>query len=102
MPGLTCWGKAHARLVSAFGAGCGGGLFHRVSGTSERVCDRDGLGVAAGALTRWLIEPGDHREPRDLALLEGVEERVVVLERDAAVRLAVGAEHVGVRQDAGA
>src|SRR5581483_2801969 len=48
------------------------------------------------------IQLRDHREPRDPARLEGLEERAVILERHAAVRLAVRPEHIRVREQAGA
>src|SRR5882672_10436572 len=42
------------------------------------------------------VQPRDHGQALDLAVLVGVQERVVVLERNAAVGIAVGAEHVGM------
>src|SRR5579872_3910000 len=51
---------------------------------------------------RRSIEAGDDGQSRDLAFLEGIEERVVILERDAAERVSPRTEHVGVREQAGA
>src|SRR3979490_3353933 len=44
------------------------------------------------------IQPRDHGQALDLAVPVGVQERVVVLERNAAVGITVGAEHVGMRE----
>src|ERR1700676_3361598 len=44
------------------------------------------------------LHPCDHREPLDALIAEGIEEGVVILERDAAVGVAVRAQHVGVRE----
>src|SRR6266403_4459456 len=44
------------------------------------------------------VQPRDHGQALDLAVLVGVQERVVVLERNAAVGIAVRAEHVGMRE----
>ncbi len=41
----------------------------------------------------------DHHHAVDLPPLKGVQEGLVIVERHASIRLAAGAEHVGVRQD---
>src|SRR5579883_3259777 len=46
------------------------------------------------------VESLDHHEAVELAAAEGGEECVIILERQAAVRLAVRPEHVGMRQNA--
>src|ERR1700751_128607 len=51
---------------------------------------------AAGLLGS--LELGDDRELVDLSVLVGLQESLVVLERHAAVRIAIGAEHERVRQ----
>ena len=48
------------------------------------------------------VQPLDHGEPGDFTPEVSVEELVVVVEGHAAVRLAVGAQHVGVGENAGA
>ncbi|GCC48249.1 hypothetical protein chiPu_0032452, partial [Chiloscyllium punctatum] len=47
-----------------------------------------------------LLDPREHREAADALVAVGVEERVVVLERDATVGVAVRTEHEGVREQA--
>jgi hypothetical protein len=41
----------------------------------------------------------DDDEPVDFTLQERVQERRIVAERDAAIRLTAGTEHIGMRQD---
>src|SRR3954470_4170964 len=48
------------------------------------------------------VEFGDHHDALHLAVAIGLQELVVVSEGNAAVRVPVGAEHVGVRQQTGA
>src|SRR4051812_44436899 len=48
------------------------------------------------------LDPGEHRKLPDALVLVGVEEGVIILERDAAVGIPVGPEHVGVCEQAGA
>src|ERR1700738_1150034 len=48
------------------------------------------------------LHPCHHRQPPDALVVIGVEEGVVVLEGHAAVGIAVGAAHVGVREQAAA
>src|SRR5439155_11505962 len=47
---------------------------------------------------RSLLDLRQHREAADALALVGIEERVVIPERDAAVGLTTGPEHVGVRE----
>src|SRR5712664_727286 len=47
------------------------------------------------------VQPRYYGQALDLAVLVGVQERVVVLERNAAVGIAVRAEHVGMREQPG-
>src|ERR1700733_3810202 len=52
---------------------------------------------------RWKrsqLKARHHRQVLDLLLFEGLEEGVVVAERDAAARVPIGAKHVGVGQKA--
>src|SRR5258708_14590372 len=68
---------------------------------------KDGREYAtSGCQTRTIrarsLHPCHHREPLDALIAVGVEEGVVIPERDAAVGIAVGSEHEAVREQAAA
>ena len=48
------------------------------------------------------VELAHHHDALDLAAFEGSKKLRIILERDAAIRLAVRPQHIGMRQDAGA
>src|ERR1700722_12816948 len=47
------------------------------------------------------VDPCNHGQPLNALVAIGIEEGVVIAERHAAVGIAVGAEHVGMREQAG-
>src|SRR5215467_5600621 len=61
---------------------------HRQEHVPGRARQRSG-----GELAGRAVETLDHDEAADLAVVEVVQERLVILQRHAAVGLAVGAEH---------
>jgi len=67
-----------------------------LSATRATLTPARGAGLGANRGRETL----DDDKPFDLALQEGVQERRIVTERHAAIRLTAGTEHVSMRQDA--
>src|SRR5580658_9409280 len=69
-----------------------------------RMGDRYATGqVAALSITRFVsVQPRHHGDALDLAAHVGAQERFIIAERHASIRLAVRAEHEGVGKKAGA
>ena len=72
-----------------------GGLLRFARTDVERVCGRVPSTPPSEAVTA-LLNLRQHRETADALILVGIEEGVVILERDAAVGLSARPEHVAV------
>src|SRR5215475_9234727 len=75
----------------------GESVTHRPGMNATEVCESEPVG--SPQMTTQL-DLHDDRELLDALVAIGVQEGVVILERHAAVGIAVGAEHVGMREQA--
>jgi hypothetical protein len=95
-PPAISWPGAKRTSVTA-----SGGVLAAAVGRPQEVLDgaRELSGVEPAGRA---VQPLDHGEPGDFTPEVSVEKLFVVLEGHAGVRLAIGAQHVGVGENAGA